>query len=120
MAETPSVPSKIDRRLVGDPIEIDGRSIQPVARVRGRFGAGGSEQFGGAGGRYSLEPVEVIVREADGAESTLALVNPTAQTLRAMAGVAVAVAVLSIKLAVLARLWRRLRLRKSLVSPELG
>ena len=107
MAETPSVPSKIDRRLVGDPIEIDGRSIQPVARVRGRFGAGGSEQAGGAGGRFSLEPVEVIVREADGVESTLALADPTGQALRAMAGVALAVAVLSIKLAVLARLWPR-------------
>ena len=120
MAETPSVPSKIDRRLVGDPIEIDGRSIQPVARVRGRFGAGDSEQVDGAGGRYSLEPVEVIVREADGAESVLALADPTAQALRAMAAVAVVVAVLSIKLAVLARLWRHRRLRKSPVSLEPG
>ncbi|MFZ2360637.1 MAG: hypothetical protein WA040_14960 [Anaerolineae bacterium] len=107
MAETPSVPSKIDRRLVGDPIEIDRRRIQPVARVRGRFGAGGSQEAGGAGGRFSLKPVEVIVREADGSERTLALADPTAQALRAMAAVALAVAVLSIKLAVLARLWRR-------------
>lgn len=107
MAETPSVPLKIDRRLVGDTIEIDGLSIQPVARVRGRMGAGGSEQGGGAGGRFSLEPVEVIVRERTGAQSTLALVDPSAQALRAMAGVAVTVAVLAIALGVLARLWRR-------------
>jgi hypothetical protein len=96
MAETNSMPSKIDRRLVGDPIQIDGYSIQPVARVRGRSGAGGSEQGGGAGGQFSLEPVEVIVRAADGAESTLALADPSAQALRSMAGVAVAVAALAV------------------------
>ena len=107
MAEKGSTPSKIDRRLVGDPMEIDGRSVQVVARLRGRLGAGGNEQGGGAGGQFSLEPVEVIVREADGVESTLTLADPTAQALRAMTAVAVAVAVLSIKLAVLARLWRR-------------
>lgn len=104
-----STPSKIDRRLAGDPIEIDGRSVQPVARVRGRCGAGGNEQGSGAGCHLSVEPVEVIVREMDGAESTLALADPTAQALRAMAGVAIAVAAVSIGLAVLARLRRRRR-----------
>ena len=107
MAETKSVPSKIDRRLVGEPIQIDSRSVQPVARLRGRLGVGGNPQGGGAGGQFSLEPVEVIVHEADGAESTLALADPTAQALRAMAGVAIAVATVSITLAVLAPLWRR-------------
>lgn len=113
MAETPSIPSKIDRRLVGDPVEIDGRALQPVARLRGRMGAGGNEQGGGAGGRFSLEPVEVIVREADGAESIVALADPNGGALRAMGAVAVAVAALSIMLAVLARLGRRRSLRKS-------
>jgi hypothetical protein len=109
MAETSSLPTKIDRRLVGYPIEIDGRSVQPVAHLRGRLGVGGNTQGGGAGGRFSLEPVEVIVREPDGAESTLALADPIAQALRAMAGVAIAVAAVSIGLAVLARLRRRSR-----------
>lgn len=107
MAETPSVPSKIDRRLVGDPIEIDGRSIQAVARLRGRCGASGNKQGAGAGCQLSVEPVELIVREAGGAESALALGDPTAQALRTMAGLAIAVALFSITLAVLARLWRR-------------
>ena len=109
MAETSSMPTKIDRRLVGYPIEIDGRSVQPVAHLRGRLGVGGNTQVGGAGGRFSLEPVEVIVREANGVESTLALADPIAQALRAIAGVAVAVSAVSIGLAVLARLRRRSR-----------
>jgi hypothetical protein len=107
MAETNSMPSKIDRRLIGDPIQIDGYSIQPVARVRGRIGAGGSEQGGGAGGQFSVEPVEVIVRAASGAESTLVLADPSAQALRSMAGVAVAVAMLAVALNVLVQLMRR-------------
>jgi hypothetical protein len=107
MTETPSAPSEFDRRLVGDLIHIGGRSLQPVARLRGRMGSGGGQAGGGAGGMLRLEPVEAIVREADGAEFTLALADPTAQALRAMAGGAVAVAVVSIGLAVLARLLRR-------------
>lgn len=120
MTETNSIPTKIDRRLLGEQIEIDDRSVQPVARVRGRCGAGGNKQGAGAGCQLSVEPVEVIVREADGAVSTLALDDPTAQALRTMAGLAIAVALLSITLAVLARSWRRSRLRRSPVSLELG
>ena len=106
MAETNPMPSKIDRRLIGEPIQIDSRSVQVVARLRGRLGSGGNPQAGGAGGQFSLEPVEVIVREADHVESTLALSDPTAQALRSMAGVAVAVAVLSLATSALARLSR--------------
>lgn len=107
MPEPSSPPTKIDRRLAGDPVQVDGYSLQPVARLRGRFGAGGNAQGGGAGGQFSLEPVEVLVRTADGAESSLALPDPTDHALRGMAGVAMAVAALSITLAVLARLIRR-------------
>jgi hypothetical protein len=107
MPETTSSPTKIDRRLAGEPVQVDGYSLQPVARLRGRLGAGGNAQGGGAGGQFSLEPVEVLVRAADGVESSLALPDPTAQALRGMAGGALAVAALSITLAVLARLWRR-------------
>jgi hypothetical protein len=107
MPESTPSPTKIDRRLAGEPVQIDGRSVQVVARLRGRLGAGGNTQGSGAGGQFSVEPVEVIVREADGAESTLALADPVAQALRAMAGSAMAVAAASIGLAVLARLLRR-------------
>jgi hypothetical protein len=54
-----------------------------------------------------LEPVAVIVRQADGAESTVALPDATAEALRGMAAAAVAVAVLSVVLSVLARVLRR-------------
>jgi hypothetical protein len=107
MPATAPTPSKIDRRLVGNPIQIDGRIVQPVARLHGRLGSGGSQAGGGAGGMLRLEPVAVIVRQADGAESTVALPDPTAETLRGMAGAAVAVAALSVVLNVLARVLRR-------------
>ena len=107
MPEPTSSPTKIDRRLAGEPVQVDGYSVQPVARLHGRCGVGGNEQGHGAGCHLNMEPVEVVVRTADGVESTLALADPTAQALRGMVGVAVAVAVLSITLALLARLRRR-------------
>lgn len=113
MPEPISSPTKIDRRLAGEPVQVEGYSVQPVAQLRGRCGAGGNEQGNGAGCRLSVEPVEVIVRTEDGVESTLALADPTAQALRAMAGVAIALAAVSIGLAVLARLRRHRRLRMS-------
>jgi uncharacterized spore protein YtfJ len=107
MPETNSSPTKIDRRLAGEPVQVDGYNVQPVARLRGRCGAGGNQQGNGAGCHLSVEPVEVVVRTEDGVESTLALADPSAQALRAIAGVAIAVAAVSIGLAVLARLRRR-------------
>jgi uncharacterized spore protein YtfJ len=107
MPESISSPTKIDRRLAGEPVQVNGYSVQPVARLRGRCGVGGNEQGNGAGCHLSVEPVEVIVREADGAESTLELVDPTTQALRALAGSAVAVAAAAVALAVLVRLRRR-------------
>ncbi len=62
MSETTPTPARIDRRLVGAPIQIDGRIVQPVARLRGRLGSGGDRKGGGAAGQFRLEPVEVIVR----------------------------------------------------------
>ncbi len=107
MAEPSLPPSRIDRRLVGEPIQIDGRSVQPVAHLHGRLGSGGGPAGGGAGGMLRLEPVEVIVRQADGVESTVALPDPTAIALRSMARAAAAVALLSVVLSVLARVLRR-------------
>ncbi len=103
MTETNSVPQKLDRRLLGEAIEIDGRSIQAVARVHGRCDAGGNAQGSGAGCRLNVEPVELIVREADGAESRVALADPSVPALRALARVTLVVAAVSIALAVLAR-----------------
>jgi uncharacterized spore protein YtfJ len=107
MPESITSPTKIDRRLTGSPVQVDGYSVQPVARLSGRCGVGGNEQGNGAGCHLNVEPVEVVVRTEDGVESTLALADPVAQALRAMAGIAIAVATVSIGLAVLARLLRR-------------
>jgi uncharacterized spore protein YtfJ len=108
MPESITSPTKIDRRLASEPVQVDGYSVQPVARLSGRCGAGGNEQGNGAGCHLSVEPIEVVVRtEEDGAEFTLALAEPTAQALRAMASVGMAVAAVSIGLAVLARLRHR-------------
>lgn len=100
-------PTKIDRRLVGEPVQIDGYRLQPVARLRGGFAAGGNAQGGGAGGQFSLEPAEVIVRAADGVESTLSLVDPMAQAMRSMAGAAKALAALAVIITLVVRLARR-------------
>jgi uncharacterized spore protein YtfJ len=111
MPESITSPTKIDRRLVGEMVEVDGYSVQPMARLRGRCGAGGNEQGSSAGCHLSVEPVEVVVRTEDGVESTLPLADPTAQALRAMARVGIAVTAVSIGLAALAQLRRRRRTR---------
>ncbi|HNS03916.1 MAG TPA: hypothetical protein PKM78_16230 [Anaerolineae bacterium] len=107
MSETTPTPARIDRRLVGAPIQIDGRIVQPVARLRGRLGSGGDRKGGGAAGQFCLEPVEVIVRQADGGEATVALRDPTAEALQGIMRAAAAVTLLSVALSVLARLLRR-------------
>jgi uncharacterized spore protein YtfJ len=107
MAEDSPTPTRIDRRRVGEAIQVGDRTVQPVARVSGRIGAGGSGTAGGAGGMLTVQPVEVLVREADGAQSTLAIGDPNAQALRGMASAAAAVAVLSGIFMLLARLLRR-------------
>ena len=107
MTEHRSTPSKIDRRLTGDPIAIDGRQVQPVARVHGRWDVSGNQQSGGAGGRLNVQPLEVLVREADGSQTTLALVDPNAQVLRTMVGVAAGVALACAALSGLARVLPR-------------
>jgi len=55
------------RRVVGDPIDQDGVTIVPVARVRGG-GGGGDDGSGGGGGGFGLaaSPVGVyVMREGD-------------------------------------------------------
>lgn len=64
------------RSVYGDPIEVDGRTIVPVARVGYGFGGGfgrdggdpgGGGEGGGGGGGVSAKPVGVV--EVDGAET---------------------------------------------------
>lgn len=91
MAEQDVRPNRIDRELVGEVMPIGDRTIQPVARLRGWAGGNGGPQ-GGGGGWVQVRPVEVIVREADGAESRVPVVDANAQATRGIvvAGLAVA------------------------------
>lgn len=82
----------LDRRLALPPLTIGSRTLQPVARLAGWRG-GVADNWAGAWLR--VVPVEVIVRERDGSEQRLRLVDGTATALRAMIGVALLVALLS-------------------------
>lgn len=57
--------TKIARQLVGEPITIDGRTIQPVARVTGWHVGANNRLSKGGGWWLRLRPVEVIVGEGE-------------------------------------------------------
>ncbi len=110
MTKRPDKPGRIDRLLTGQQITVGGRTIQPVARLNGQQGGGLQAGGGGFGAWARIAPVEVIVREADGAEHRVATPNATRQAIRGIvsAGLAVAGACLAIMLVVsLVRLSRR-------------
>jgi len=77
--------AKFERRLIGEPITVGERTIQPIARVAGWYGLGGSETSGGAGAWLRVTPVEVIVRESDGAEYRVSATDPTREAMRRIA-----------------------------------
>ena len=85
-------PNRIDREMVGKPRLIGDRTIRPVARLRGWVGGQGGPQGGGGGGWVQVRPVEVIVREANGAENRVPVVDANAQATRGIvvAGLVVA------------------------------
>lgn len=85
-------PNKLDQVLTGEPRPIGDRTIQPVARLRGWAGGQSGPQGGGGGGWVQVRPVEVIVREANGAENRVPVVDVNAQATRGIvtAGLAVA------------------------------
>ncbi len=110
MTEQPDKPGRFDRLLTGQQITVGGRTIQPVAKLSGRYGGSQTPRGGGFGAWARMTPVEVIVREADGAEQRVATPNATRQAIRGIvsAGLAVAGVCLAIMLVVsLVRLSRR-------------
>ena len=110
MTERPDKPGHFDRLLTGQQITVGGRTIQPVARFNGQQGGGLQAEGGGFGAWVRVTPVEVIVREADGAEQRVATPNATQQAMRGIvsAGLAVTSVCLAIMLVVgLLRLSRR-------------
>jgi len=88
------VRSKIERRLIGDPIAVGKRTIQPVARVTGWCGSREGETGGGAGAWLRVAPVEVVVREGDGTEYRVPITDPTHETVRRMVLATLLIAVL--------------------------
>jgi hypothetical protein len=95
---------RIDRLLVGDPIEASGYRLEPVARAGGWYGGGDGEQGRGFGAVLRVRPVEVRVSDPDGAEHTVAITDPTGQAIRQMALIGLLVAVVSALLVLVAHL----------------
>lgn len=85
--------TRIERQLVGEPIRVGERTIQPVARVTGWHGSGGSETDGGAGVWLHVTPIEVVVHESDGNEHRVSVTDPTREAMRGIVSSALMVAV---------------------------
>lgn len=78
------------RQLTGEPWEVSGFKIQPVARLRGWHWTAPNGKAGA--GFVSLAPAEVIVQDPNGGEQRLALSNPNKGPLVGMLAGAVSVA----------------------------
>ena len=87
--------SKFSDRIVGEPLEVGGRTIRPVVRVSGWRGAGGDGSAGGAGVQLRAEPEAVIIHERDRREHRVPTPDNTSLILWGLAGVALIVAVAS-------------------------
>ncbi len=88
--------SRISERIVGEPFEIGERTIRPVVRVSGwRTTGGDATSAGSSGVRLRIEPAGVVVLERDGREHRVPTPDKTRLILRALAGVALMVAVAS-------------------------
>ena len=86
---------RISERIVGEPLEIGGRTIRPVVRVSGWRSTGGHMWAGGTGVKLRTRLAGVIVLERDGREYRLPTPDNTRLILWALAGLAVMVAVVS-------------------------
>ncbi|MCB0001902.1 MAG: hypothetical protein KDI07_10505 [Anaerolineae bacterium] len=98
--------TRVDRVLYGEPVQIGGYELQAQARLTGW--AGGMEADGGGGGGawLKLTPTAFHVRDHDGGETMVPITDPQAAAMRGMAMPAAIVAVMSVVLMVVVRLWR--------------
>ncbi len=99
--------SPIDRELVGEPVEAHGYVVTPVARVRARVGESDDEQGRGRYGFAAIRPVKVTVVDRSGNAQELKIVNAEQRAIAGMAAVGLAVAVVSVLIALLARTRRK-------------
>jgi hypothetical protein len=85
---------RIDREITGAADEIDGRTIQPVARIRGFIGNWESEAGRAEFARLRLEPQAAVIEEAGGKTRRLRLDQSPRPGLTAMLLLAVALTAL--------------------------
>ena len=116
MTEEKMRPNRLDWELVGEPILAGGRTIQPVARLSGWAGGNMSEQGGGAGSWVRVRPVEVVVREVDGTESRVPIVDAGEAAMRGMAMQGLAVAGICAAIIAGKMLFGVLRARRSQIA----
>lgn len=89
------IEGRIHRELVGRPTGVGGRKIRPVARVKGRQMTGGDGKSRRAGAWLRITPVEVVVREDDGSEHVVPIVDATREAMRGIFAVSALVALVS-------------------------
>jgi hypothetical protein len=87
--------SRISKHIMGEPLEIGGRTIRPVVRVSGWRGARGDMSSGSAGVQLRGEPAGMFILEPDGREHRVPTPDYTRLTLWGLAGLALMVAVAS-------------------------
>lgn len=102
---------KLDRELLGEPVPVGTRTLQPVARLTGWSGGQHSGRAGGAGAWLQLQPVEVIVREEDGREYHVPVVDKTQMAIKGIWQGALVFAALCWLITVVIRLVARRRAR---------
>ena len=97
MGDNQSPWTEIDRRLEGSPLEVGGRTVQPVARLKGWQFSAGKQQGGFSALLAHMLAVEVVVRE-DAEERTIHLTGPQFEEMRGilMAGATLAVGCLAV------------------------
>jgi hypothetical protein len=87
--------SRISERIVGERLEIGGRTIRPVVWVSGWRGARGDMSSGSAGVQLRGKPAGVFILEPDGREHRVPIPDYTHLILWGLAGLALMVAVAS-------------------------
>jgi hypothetical protein len=108
---------RVTRQLIGEPITVGKRTIQPVARVAGWYGSSSDETAGGVGAWLRVSPSEVIVRERDGSEHHVPITDPTREAVQGLMRFAFLVAALCWLIMLVLR-WRRAQVEDARQSVE--
>jgi uncharacterized spore protein YtfJ len=99
--------------IEGEPIQVDGRELVPVVKVRSAVRRGvtfGTHRASGRGGGIVwLKPVAVIERRPDGSEHRVPILDLTGEAIRGMLISIAVLPVLYLVIAILASLWRKAR-----------